>query len=358
MKKSLIMLFFIIFLVGACSAQAPYPPAATSDITSPDVTQESPAPTPDNASNPPSFGEISNKVASFFRVLYSGNQKYRTKFGYFQSLDDFNITVGASMRAFLDETGALKKLCVSIVGETHFETIDYYIIADNLMFVTETANCGDIFSKVPMNLKGKFFAYYIVDGLVWQYAGEDTLIRSLETNQNYYTALYDAAIWDLFGGNKPAISNVEYRYSKKDDDSPTAYLIFDSALTLYNDSWDDVYETKKLRLPNYTRSLGYYMGSQLRQVFLERSTDSGFESYGYYLGSGYFQRIVKETRTKDPATEEESAVFEEFFIRDGKVMKFDLETESLIESPENALILEQYQTVMDEIESQKPTPTP
>jgi len=288
-----------------------------------------------------SYEEIQHKVDSFFRVFYSENKDYIIK--KVESSGDFAES-GIVMGFY--KGSSLVRFKLFLYNDLNSIEMDYNIIDENLIYISV---CDEGLPYLSDNVEytEKWSEFYIIDNKLWEYSNEEQkLVESvgshdIELSKIYgwdilELEIYNTSIQDLCGSEKLVIyknsfslptENNQFNQIANDINNYFKNLCIKSNTNKRKRGDADKFEDDCLYIN------GYYDDVELSRAYLAFDYKNINIHYNYYIINRELIYVNKITEGfTDDSQETIKYAYDEYFIINGVVKKYDINKQDLIDT--------------------------
>jgi len=330
--RKILIVFLVLFLaLSLCSCEFStdfyFPNSETTTET--EVTSEKQSSFEKESENKTdyiTYNIIEEKRDNFFRNFYENSWKYTIKCVKSKQLES---TIGTYINGYFQgETLIWFEVISYGDGQTRYS--EYYIIDHDLVYVK---NCRYFVMDKRYEI---YYDFYIVEG---NYLGSNTAPVDFEIDNNSIeNEIYEIAKFELLGNNDPIISETEIPPIKVN-------TLFYEMNVIKNNWFNRFYnEEKKYTSQSFdieSSSLSYSAGSiialyhneSLYKISLHNPNETSFIRVDYYPISDDFIYVLVLRQEFENGNinfdDLHKSYYEEYFIIDGCVMKYDLEIQDL-----------------------------
>lgn len=295
----------------------------------------------------PSYKDMQSLVVEYFKMFFVENKKYTPKI---MSSYQINSTGSNDIIGYFSEDNLVWFEAI-VYGDFKTSYTQFYFVSTDLIYVKKC-----ISSSHPGNLYEVYNDYYIINGNVFQYSDSS---QSLELAE-------DSSIYDFFNLIKcelfkdETIQSIKYSSNKLDGDSIFLDTSQDIRTFFTNNLFNGKKFSKETQKVNCTEQnsddiIGIFDSEQALKLSVYNSDDLYAAEYNYYLiDESLVYIVIRNQKFKNESRDNRELLenyYEEYILIDGKVMKYDFYKQGLIESPDNELILTNFNIAKDSIEA-------
>jgi len=247
-------------------------------------------------------------------------------------------------------------------GESQTSFTTYYFVNEHLIYLVDRLNY-----QWPGPRQEKYHEYFLIDGTLWQYnSNTGNLIESSDTDVITY---FEQDKHDLLG-DKP-LSYVENNYIKSTEN--TSYAQNNNTKNeylrkIYNgdvyDLYGDFFQVDFPNYYNYYHSHYFQQSSNVNALFqnselcilrlanFDEKSYTGHEYYPIEDNCIYVVVYLQEFENQEVNFNQmKKNYWQEYYIIDEKVMKYDIEKQDLIEISDDSNVLTNYNLAQEEIKN-------
>ena len=368
MKKNLFILFMAIFL-SACSMnnevessiESICTPIQTHTKAAVSNTNPSEIIIP-NATTPEiptmSYEDIRNELRSYFRFYFNYNQNFNCSF---VSAKTERSTNGTYVVGYFYNDSIVTMISESY-GESKSNFINYYFVDPHLTYIVERINY-----QWPLPRKESYQEYFLIDNKLWQYNNDaHDLVESNNTNVVDY---FEQDKSDLIG-NKD-MTFVQYDHTLSTDNYNS--IQFNKMKKQYFEKifsgeefeiYGDHFQVDMPNFYNYYSSNYFHPQNDINAIFIDSQLyllrlavfdEESYTGYEYFIlddSNIYVVKYKQEFENKEiDFNKLKKNYYEEYFIVDEKIMKYDADKQDIIELSDQTEILTNFNAAKKSIEN-------
>lgn len=295
---------------------------------------------------------LCKEIEEYFRMFYDKNESF--------NIISKGSTVSSPIESRL--TGyfyknSLMKLTLSRFGEQRFFFDEYYIINSDLIYCVQTIRYTR--PNEYTAFKEEYNQYYFTNGKTYQInLDKGNLITCLSDNNELYE-YFETSLNDIEAN---VLYDSQYDYCISEENA-----LFSENSSKKADFFADFYEIGEYEIKNFTADFSdnkcesnnitaFYNENDLKKIRLLYPKEKIYTTYEYYIIDDDFIYIIVKNDIYDKNTESTNKSLmasscQEFFIINGKVMKYNSDKQDLIEVSDETEILTNFNIAKDSIEN-------